>query len=236
MKLASIIVPCRNEAAHIEAFCASAAAQSLPAGWSLEVVVADGASDDGTRRRLDALAARDARFVVIDNPARIVSAGLNRALAAARGEVIVRMDVHTVYAADYVAACLATLERTRRRQRRRAVARRCVGERAATRCRRPSPPPSSRAGWPAARARASSTTRARSTPSTSAAGRAPASTASAASTSSWCATRTTSTTCASSRAAGGSGSRARSDRRTGRGRRSAGCGGSTCSTATGSRS
>ena len=112
MKLASVIVPCRNEAAHIEAFCASAAAQVLPDGWALQVVVADGASDDGTRQRLDALAERDARFVVIDNPARIVSAGLNRALAAAAGEVIVRMDVHTVYDSDYVAACLAALERT----------------------------------------------------------------------------------------------------------------------------
>ena len=112
MNHVSVIVPCRNEAAHIGAFCASAAAQRLPNGWALEIVVADGDSDDGTRIALDALAARDARFTVIANPARIVSAGLNRALAAARGEVIVRMDVHSVYAPDYVAACIATLART----------------------------------------------------------------------------------------------------------------------------
>ena len=48
----------------------------------------------------------------IDNPGRIVSTGLNRALDAARGEVLVRMDVHTEYAADYVAQCLAALERS----------------------------------------------------------------------------------------------------------------------------
>ena len=112
MRHVSIIVPCRNEAAHIGAFCASAAAQRLPDGWALDIVVADGQSDDGTREALDALAAGDARFAVIANPARIVSAGLNRALAAARGEVIVRMDVHTTYAPDYVAACIATLQRT----------------------------------------------------------------------------------------------------------------------------
>src|SRR5204863_2888738 len=41
-----------------------------------------------------------------------VSTGLNRALALARGEVIVRMDVHTEYAGDYIAQCLAALEST----------------------------------------------------------------------------------------------------------------------------
>jgi glycosyltransferase involved in cell wall biosynthesis len=108
----SVVVPCRNEAAHIDAFVASALAQRLDAGDTLQVVVADGDSDDGTRARLDAWARRDARLVVIDNPARIVSTALNRAVERADGEVVVRMDVHTTYADDYVAACLRTLART----------------------------------------------------------------------------------------------------------------------------
>lgn len=109
MKRVSVIVPCRNEAAHIEAFCRSVAAQQLPAGWALQVVVADGGSGDGTRAALDACCATDARFVVIANPGRIVSTGLNLALARADGEVIVRMDVHTRYADDYIAQCIAAL-------------------------------------------------------------------------------------------------------------------------------
>ena len=108
----SIIVPCRNEAGHIAAFLQSALAQQLPAGTALEVLVADGASDDGTRAVLDDWAARDARVRAIDNPQRITSAALNRAIAAAQGEVIVRMDVHTTYAPDYVAQCLAALQRS----------------------------------------------------------------------------------------------------------------------------
>ena len=110
-RLVSLIVPCRNERGHIDAFCDAALAQQLPEGWTLELLVADGASDDGTRAALDARAAADARIAVLDNPRRIVSTGLNACLARARGEVVVRMDVHTVFAPDYVAECLAALSK-----------------------------------------------------------------------------------------------------------------------------
>jgi len=112
MKVVSVIVPCRNERAHIATFCDGVGAQALPGGWELEVLIADGMSDDGTREQLQALCATDARLRMLDNPQRIVSTGLNRAIAAARGEVIVRMDVHTTYASDYVAQCLAALQST----------------------------------------------------------------------------------------------------------------------------
>lgn len=108
----SVIVPCRNEAAHIDAFCDSALAQQLPEGWRLQVIVADGVSDDGTAEVLARRAALDDRLDAISNPGLIVSTGLNAALAHAEGEVIVRMDVHTQFAPDYVQACLAALERT----------------------------------------------------------------------------------------------------------------------------
>ena len=111
-QVVSIVVPCRNERGHVETFAASALAQRLPPGWKLEIVIADGDSDDGTEAILIALAALDRRLRVVANPARIVSAGLNVAIAQSRGAVIVRMDVHTTYADDYVAECLAALERT----------------------------------------------------------------------------------------------------------------------------
>ncbi len=108
----SIVVPCRNEAGYIDAFLDSALAQVLPEGVSLEVLVADGCSDDGTRERLTQRAASEPRLRVIDNPARITSAALNAAIAAARGGTIVRMDVHTTYAPDYAAQCLQALRDT----------------------------------------------------------------------------------------------------------------------------
>lgn len=110
--IVSLIVPCRNERAFVEAFCADALAQRLPQGHELQLIVADGASDDGTRAVLDTLASHEPRLCVVDNPGKTVSCGLNRALAVARGEVIVRMDVHTSYANDYVTQCLLALQRS----------------------------------------------------------------------------------------------------------------------------
>jgi glycosyltransferase involved in cell wall biosynthesis len=111
-QVVSVVVPCRNERQYVEAFCAGVMRQRLAPGWDLQLVIADGSSDDGTREILQRIAERDARVQWIDNPARIVSTGLNAALQNASGEVIVRMDVHTEYADDYVAQCLAALAQT----------------------------------------------------------------------------------------------------------------------------
>src|SRR5919198_6201195 len=107
----SIIVPCRNEQAHIHACVRSILRQDLPPE-EFEIIVADGMSGDGTRDILQQLAAEAPCLRVIDNPGRIVSTGLNTAIRVARGAVIVRMDAHTEYAADYVRQCVAVLQET----------------------------------------------------------------------------------------------------------------------------
>jgi glycosyltransferase involved in cell wall biosynthesis len=112
MRQVSVIVPCRNERRYIGGFCAGVLRQQLAPGWQLQLLIADGRSDDGTRELLQRLAAAEPRIEWIDNPARIVSTGLNAALKIATGEVVVRMDVHSEYADDYVAQCLAVLTET----------------------------------------------------------------------------------------------------------------------------
>ncbi len=107
----SVIVPCRNERRHVDRLLDCLAAQLVPDG-GFEVIVADGMSDDGTRERLQRRAAAWPRLRVIDNPAGIVSSALNRAIDAARGEIIVRMDAHTEYAADYLRECVRALDAT----------------------------------------------------------------------------------------------------------------------------
>lgn len=72
----------------------------------VEVLVVDGGSDDATR----GIAARFPLVRIIDNPRRRQAAGLNLALGAAQGEVIVRVDARSVVAPTYVAACVRALE------------------------------------------------------------------------------------------------------------------------------
>ena len=108
----SVIVPCRNEIRHIHAFLRSLEAQQLPDGVDWEVFIADGMSRDGTRAVLEEYRAAHPFVTVIENRGEIVSTGLNEAIRRARGEVVVRMDVHTEYAPDYIAQCLAVLEET----------------------------------------------------------------------------------------------------------------------------
>jgi glycosyltransferase involved in cell wall biosynthesis len=111
-RLVSVIAPCFNERDHVAAFCKTVVAQALPPEVSMEVLVADGMSDDGTRDLLAELCARDPRLRMVDNPGRIVSCGLNHCLQQARGDVIVRMDLHTTYAPDYIARCIEALDRS----------------------------------------------------------------------------------------------------------------------------
>jgi succinoglycan biosynthesis protein ExoA len=107
----SVVVPCYNERDHIKACVRSVLAQEPPDG-GFEVIVADGMSNDGTRDILMCLAREDPRMRVIDNPGRIVSTGLNAAICVAQGTVIIRMDVHTNYAPDYVRQCVSVLQET----------------------------------------------------------------------------------------------------------------------------
>src|ERR1700690_2801241 len=109
LKSISIVIACRNERNHIRAFIDSLLAQDL-SGFDWEIIVADGASNDGTRELLSELASANSKILVIDNPGRIASTGLNAAIRAARGEIILRMDAHTEYARDYIQRCVEALE------------------------------------------------------------------------------------------------------------------------------
>jgi succinoglycan biosynthesis protein ExoA len=109
--IVSVVVPCRNEWIFIENFINSTLAQETE-NFECQIVIADGESDDGTREILDRLSADNPSIEVVNNPGRIVSTGLNLATSRARGEIIVRMDVHTVYNLDYILQCAKVLKAT----------------------------------------------------------------------------------------------------------------------------
>jgi glycosyltransferase involved in cell wall biosynthesis len=109
----TVIMPIRNEASFIARSVGGVLAQDYPAE-RMEVLVADGMSTDGTRDVIAHLAAAHPRvaLTVVDNPGKTVPTGFNRALALARGDVIVRVDGHTIVALDYVSQCVAALHRS----------------------------------------------------------------------------------------------------------------------------
>ena len=107
----SIVMPCRNEAAYIGPCLNSVLATDYPLD-RVEVLVADGRSDDGTREIVERCAARNPCVRLLDNPARITPAALNTAIRAATGDVIIRMDAHGVYPSDYVSRLVDALLET----------------------------------------------------------------------------------------------------------------------------
>lgn len=103
-------MPVRNEAGAIVPAIESIAGQEVDG--TLEIVVADGMSTDGTREVLDRLADRIPGIVVVDNPGGRTPSGLNRAIAASSGDVIVRCDAHAELPPGYIARAVALLDAT----------------------------------------------------------------------------------------------------------------------------
>jgi glycosyltransferase involved in cell wall biosynthesis len=101
----SVVIPARNAAGAVTRSVEAALAQDYPGPF--EVIVADGASTDGT-----AQAAAEAGARVVLNPEVTTPAGLNAAIAAARGEIIARCDAHAVLPPGYLSRAVETLERT----------------------------------------------------------------------------------------------------------------------------
>ena len=108
--LVSVIMPVRNEAAFIARSLGAVLAQDYPPD-QLEVLIADGMSTDDTLSIIRAMPGSE-RVRIIPNPARKQAEGLNAAIPLARGEIIVRVDGHTIIAPDYVTACVSTLQHT----------------------------------------------------------------------------------------------------------------------------
>jgi succinoglycan biosynthesis protein ExoA len=96
----SVVVPARNEISTIDACLDSILAQE---DVLLEVVVVDNGSTDGTTEKLHERARQDPRVVVLEHPTPSIPGSLNRAVAAARGTWLVRVDAHSVIPPGYVA-------------------------------------------------------------------------------------------------------------------------------------
>lgn len=103
----SVIVPCYNEQSTICLLLEALHMQTFPRA-EMEVIISDGMSQDGTRSAIAAFQRDfpDLQVRVVDNTLRTIPSGLNRAIEAARGEIIVRLDGHSRPYPDYVEKCV----------------------------------------------------------------------------------------------------------------------------------
>jgi glycosyltransferase involved in cell wall biosynthesis len=106
----SVVMPVLNEEEHLRSAVATVLGQDY--AGPLEVVLALGPSTDRTDEVAAELADADDRVRLVDNPTGATGAGLNRAVATARHEVVVRLDGHALVPADYVRVAVETLQRT----------------------------------------------------------------------------------------------------------------------------
>lgn len=98
------VVPTLNEETHIEA-CLTALIGDDPALETARIVVADGGSTDRTREIVTGLQARWPNLMLIDNPARLQAAAINRAVVEAaepRHRTLVRCDAHSSYPPGFI--------------------------------------------------------------------------------------------------------------------------------------
>ena len=107
----SIIIPCYNEQATIRKLLEAIFHQTHPRA-EMEVIIADGQSEDRTLEEINTFKADhpDLNVRVVENSARSIPSAINCGLRSAHGETIVRMDAHSRPNPDYVERCLSALD------------------------------------------------------------------------------------------------------------------------------
>jgi succinoglycan biosynthesis protein ExoA len=106
----SVVMPVLNEERHLRSAVEHVLGQDYPG--ELELVMALGPSTDRTDEIAAALTAADPRVHTVANPSGRTPSALNAAVAAARHDVIVRVDGHGILPHDYVRTAVELLDET----------------------------------------------------------------------------------------------------------------------------
>jgi succinoglycan biosynthesis protein ExoA len=104
-ELVTVVIPASNEEGFVGGCLDSVLAQDYR---SLQVLVVDGASTDGTTEEVRARMT-DERVELLLNPRRNIPSSMNMALARARGQWLVRVDAHSTVGPGYVRTAVTHL-------------------------------------------------------------------------------------------------------------------------------
>ena len=109
--IVSIIIPTLNENHYIVDCVKSVLNFEIPPGYEIEIIIADGMSQDNTR---ELVTTNFASFPIsiIDNEAIFQANGINKAIKLSKGDFIMRLDAHAIYPKDYLHKCLKLINET----------------------------------------------------------------------------------------------------------------------------
>jgi glycosyltransferase involved in cell wall biosynthesis len=105
-----VVMPIRNEAAHLDAAVAAVRSQDYPG--TIRIFLGVGPSDDATETVAARLVADDDDLVVVDNPSGRTPSALNAAIRAGSAPVVVRVDGHSELSDGYIRRAVETMRRT----------------------------------------------------------------------------------------------------------------------------
>lgn len=102
--MALVVIPCLNESTHLDGLLHLVRRD----GASTLIVVADGGSDDGSQAIVKRHGLEDPRVLLLNNPAKLQSAGVNLAVSKFQhcAQWLVRMDAHCGYPEEFVSKLL----------------------------------------------------------------------------------------------------------------------------------
>ncbi len=106
----SAIIPCRNEESFIENTLNSIIESDYPLD-DLEILIVDGISDDKTREIVKEFENKYSQIKLIDNPEQTVPYAMNYGIKESKGEIIVRLDAHSIYPSNYISKLVYWLEK-----------------------------------------------------------------------------------------------------------------------------
>jgi cellulose synthase/poly-beta-1,6-N-acetylglucosamine synthase-like glycosyltransferase len=107
----SVIIPCRNELKYIKKCLESILYNDYPK-IKIEIIIVDGGSDDGTKNIINSYIKKYPFIRLLDNPKKITPAAMNIGIGEAKGDIIVRMDAHSIYEKEYISNSVDLLQTT----------------------------------------------------------------------------------------------------------------------------
>ncbi len=99
-KKISIIIPCYNEEKYIALLIENLLRQDYPKELT-EIIFIDGRSTDATNTIIKSYQQKHSHIVLLDNPHRVVPHALNIGIRYSTGDIVIRMDAHSQYPANY---------------------------------------------------------------------------------------------------------------------------------------